>query len=1248
MRRRLLILFFSLILFSVDVCATEYYRFNYTIGEKIYELFVGEYAEYQFYLPFDSASIEIQYSCTENIALDIIINNNKISQNLECGSTSTSIYLEEVLHKGDCDLEIINGKSAVKSISFHKISEPTSYSGPEGITEEDRNVVDFTDYEEAVRTAVIINKNSPVIKVNGADRYVNYDNPKETPYCENSVTYLPIHTFSRAFGYYYEQDDNYFLLRTDNVEFVFTNGRLYRQAALGEYSEIDNNTLQKEGEIYIPVEFYAKECGKTVLVKDDYIIADQRELAKKIVNDEVFECVKEEFSNFISQKTQTIYYVAQTDYASDKNPGTAEAPFATLSKACEVADAGDKVIINTGTYREILKPLNDGTADNPIIFEAAEGADVTISALENMYAPDYVEDGLYVYNIDWDLGEGRNQVFYKNAALAEARHPNSHSSPRYYPEQLNLCELWPTQGDIQVTLDGVADTATSNSDLNQPDDFWKDGTLVTLHGNGYGVATAKITSSEKGKLYLGKKSTRLWHKEEGSNSDYHYDFAYITDSLNAVDAAGEWYWGEGKLYVYPPEGETDKELFNLEVKRRQLTVDLTDRKYIHLVGINTIGSGMKLNNSVMCVVNGGDHKYIAHHTYTDDTETGFIDTRDQIEDLYGDCAVYRGEVGFYLGGRNNAVINARIEYSASGALCLAGAYSYIENNFISECGYMGGGTNGIYIFSSPLEDITIVKGGHSLYNNTVDKTGRASLNLSSWTFPLDGQRGLVPWIACEIAYNDFLNANICTRDSGAVYAYGSILGDERKKLQFHHNIIGSSWASDSYNVGIYWDNFSQMVECYNNIIFYEDKKIGEDSSYLHIADFSKYPDAFSYINAWNNVNAGFSFLGKAGLSINDYPLRKWFSTGCSLKNENNFNTEIVINNEMYSINENSVSTGVTLDINGAAHLNKADEWIQFNDVNFGNNCGYIGLVYCGDRYNTGDRVVIEIEDKVIEAVLECSAANKTNVSELLIPIDSISATADILIKCSEYKSAGILGINVIPYENAVNNIYSLCVTDDDNKYYLSGKGDKNISVIGTITDKDGKIIHSLDAVDTNETGEFNLSLNKTKLNGVYQMNIFSWDSLETLKPLIPAERYIYAENKFKNPFSIIKFKDAEEYPALISDGTVVSSYGNNDRILIKNVDFRNGVPKELSVKYGIDESECGKLTVKVYLDNTQTNPILTFTPENTSGRTNRLSFVYDLENTELITGVHDLYFVIEGQSTYPIHLENLKFEGQTN
>lgn len=76
------------------------------------------------------------------------------------------------------------------------------------------------------------------------------------------------------------------------------------------------------------------------------------------------------------------YHVAQNHpQANDVNPGTAELPFATIGRAAEVLETGERAIVHEGVYRECVRPARGGGgADAMIHYQAADGERVHIRA----------------------------------------------------------------------------------------------------------------------------------------------------------------------------------------------------------------------------------------------------------------------------------------------------------------------------------------------------------------------------------------------------------------------------------------------------------------------------------------------------------------------------------------------------------------------------------------------------------------------------------------------------------------------------------------------------------------------------------------------------------------------------------------------------------------------------------------------------------------------------------------------------
>jgi len=65
----------------------------------------------------------------------------------------------------------------------------------------------------------------------------------------------------------------------------------------------------------------------------------------------------------------TEYHVAKT--GNDQNAGTVNRPLLTIQKCAHLAGAGDRCLIQAGSYYERVSPPNFGAADNLIVFQAS-------------------------------------------------------------------------------------------------------------------------------------------------------------------------------------------------------------------------------------------------------------------------------------------------------------------------------------------------------------------------------------------------------------------------------------------------------------------------------------------------------------------------------------------------------------------------------------------------------------------------------------------------------------------------------------------------------------------------------------------------------------------------------------------------------------------------------------------------------------------------------------------------------------
>ncbi|MFC1718999.1 right-handed parallel beta-helix repeat-containing protein [Candidatus Poribacteria bacterium] len=117
---------------------------------------------------------------------------------------------------------------------------------------------------------------------------------------------------------------------------------------------------------------------------------------------------------FWDDRTQyaKIYHVAREHpKASDDNPGTETEPFATISRAAEVLQSGEKVIVHKGVYRECVSPVRGGEGpDRMIAYEAASGEEVRVRGSE-AWQPDFrASEG-------WNLGGWSRSEMSENITI---------------------------------------------------------------------------------------------------------------------------------------------------------------------------------------------------------------------------------------------------------------------------------------------------------------------------------------------------------------------------------------------------------------------------------------------------------------------------------------------------------------------------------------------------------------------------------------------------------------------------------------------------------------------------------------------------------------------------------------------------------------------------------------------------------------------------------------------------------------
>ncbi len=991
---------------------------NAKANNKALEIEPGGSASYGFYLPFNAESITMTFA---GKPVPITVSNGTETYIVEPGDEKTFTYDLAVNDRIGEKVYTFSAesKASLSKIAFDVAKEWSSFEAGEAAPA-------ISDEEFMLQTAVLIKTDSPMIIVNNGRRYIDIEDRNAFPIYVNGSVYLPVHTLARALSLYYEDlpDKKYVLLRYQSDELVFTENFSYSNNIHGEKTPIENVVHYANGRTYLPVRYIAEFYGRCVGYKDGLIAIDDNKYYVADFLDEntsVNKYIQDRFAEL--QPDNTIgktYYVAKSANASDTNPGTYEAPFATISKAGQVAMAGDTVIVREGVYRETVTVKNNGTPTAPIVFKAAEGEKVVISATEVI--DDFISYGenMVVASYPYDLGYGKNQVFFGEKSVPEARYPNE-PAIRLGGDNEPLSDNWPVAAPL--TTDADNHLRVEHKDLlNQPEGTWDGAKFICLRGHAYATSYAMVKHSKPGELELTNTSKYFWNPTSVNGQ---VKWGYLVGARAAIDLPGEWVVENDTLIMMPPEGTTVDNL-SVEVKARQLVIDIPDNKCVQFDGFTTIGGSMRLNNSELCVIKDCTIKYNNHYTYSMDQRSGYIDDCNY-DDPNG--APTRGEVGLYVGGYDNILVNNTFDEAAGAAIYGVGCYAYIENNLIKSCGYGGSYVAGISFPGEAWRAADTPRGGMTVVGNTAYNAGRSVLMTqnpsgSAW------ERAVIPY---EVAYNEFYNSMLTSLDTGIIYTYLTDHGNNRRKTQMHNNLIyctfDESWP---FSMGLYHDGGTMNIDTYNNLIFCAEPGVSyTQESYVmtHLR-----PLNWHQADIWANEELKHAVVGgRDGLKPDDFPYNMMFDAGSTIgRDDYTKNYEQIINNQAeagidvdFIDTENAVLSENAERVGTDVRLEGAGDWIKFSDIDFDvAGAKNLEIYFKGDRYNTAPQMTVFVDDceigKSFQVPVFYFRARTADDREMMITkITGVTGKHDVYIKITE--AAGYIDISGVKLVDMPNN-----------------------------------------------------------------------------------------------------------------------------------------------------------------------------------------------------------------------------------
>lgn len=444
----------------------------------------------------------------------------------------------------------------------------------------------------------------------------------------------------------------------------------------------------------------------------------------------------------------------------DQNDGTLNSPFKTIQKAASIMVAGSTCYIRGGVYRETINPKNSGTNTSPITFMPYNQENVTIIGTNEVTGWQVESGNIYWAPINWNMGEGFNQVFVNNVMMDQARWPNAGTD----------CF---TQNGWQF---GSANGTSVTFPVSRPQNYWIGGTVYGTFGTRWNAQGAAITSSDTSGVLTVDNKTDIWWWGEGEG--------FITGLLSELDVAGEWHIVNNKLYLWTPNSQNPATL-KVEAKARKWCFDLTDKSHIKINNLNIKVGSICLNRSSFCEINECDISYLSH--FIKYTWSGW--------DAAGDVA--NGNNGIWINGNDNTINNCRIQYSAGSGIVVIGSKNIIKNNAISDINYSA-------TYSCPIS-ITNSSGENRIYYNTIWNAGRDIIQLYGANND-------------QIMFNDMSLAGLICHDLGILYQWGRDGKGTRIAFNWIHDNKAAN-NSDKCGPGIYNDNYCKGFINDHNVIW---------------------------------------------------------------------------------------------------------------------------------------------------------------------------------------------------------------------------------------------------------------------------------------------------------------------------------------------------------------------------------------------------------------------------------------------
>lgn len=517
-------------------------------------------------------------------------------------------------------------------------------------------------------------------------------------------------------------------------------------------------------------------------------------------------------------------YVAKN--GNDNNVGSEAQPYLTISKAANVAQAGDVVIISEGTYEELLSPTNSGTQNNPITFKGKAGDKVVITAMQAVNNWTLDQGEIYKATVNWDLGQD-NMALHNDQLMDLARWPNNTPQNLFERDYLPACNKGAAGGN-ENTLNYDGSQGNGHGNTIPHAGKWENGGSLHFYGGaGFLAWTEYVTNSTANKinfnLQRGQNWIKLRHHPGYTGHGIKKGEFFLQGIKEALDYKNEWFFNKNTNTLYVQiEGGGKPANNTLRFRRRTQTIKIT-KNFIHVENLAVFGGEIEIT--------GTDNRLYMVSSFYGSHTLNVINGFDS------------GRQSVLLRGKRNAVDQCEIGWGGGNGVYDKGEDNKLLNSYVHDFNYLGN-------YDCVLNTRGAKKGSYR--NNTLTRAGKDVIQAY-----VDGG---------EYAYNDISQSMQIADDGGLLYTTNV----RAQKSSIHHNTFHDSKARDGRfkAAGIYLDNDSKNWDVHHNVVWntqWTNIQINWNGTNLNISNntfakgsatmgaWHKAGTVFSNVKVWNNL-----------------------------------------------------------------------------------------------------------------------------------------------------------------------------------------------------------------------------------------------------------------------------------------------------------------------------------------------------------------------------------------------------------